>query len=488
MFVCPIGNSSNYKSALQCLFIVLLATIHQQVVLGDNEQSVAKMITSRGFQFEQYDIISPQNYILKAYRLINPLANRSRLHRVPVIGAPGLSLDITFMFTASKNSKPRRPLANERVSLHSLESGQDDRSLFFHLSNNNYDVWLIEQRGATPEVGERLFENNRDINRDDFWDFSLDEQALIDLPIQIDYVRRKTGAQKVGFIGYSHSTTLMFALLSMQPEFGDKLANFIAMAPVAFNKHAKGLIYLAAKLRSMQTLSTANSIHVEWFRRLFNLAMTNVCPINLIKQTLCKGLWDALGGPNQRAQYEGSIIESPFKQTSLKTLLQYWQNQKSGDFRMFDFGSDEKNMERYGQTVPPAYNVSQIRLRTMAFFRGTNDFMSDPADQALLISRLSVPLYEDHVLDGYGHMGFLISPTVVRDINEPILRILDETTGRTVYRVRNTLAEPHSSNDQIYNSITASATQKGKRCASREEKQCLSERVAPFASAARPIR
>lgn len=67
-----------------------------------------------------------------------------------------------------------------------------------------------------------------------FFDFSFYEMGEYDTPAQIDFVRLKTGVDKVSYIGHSQGTTSMFsALAENSRNFADKINLFIALAPVA---------------------------------------------------------------------------------------------------------------------------------------------------------------------------------------------------------------------------------------------------------------
>lgn len=436
-----INLSDNRALLLVTVFVATFSSLlHQQVARADDRKTASELIKSRGFNVDEFDIVSSQNYPLKAYRIINPLANPRDLHPVPVVCGHGILFNAVVMLAGSSNARPRKPMSHERVTLYSQEDGQDDRSLYFYLSNNNYDVWLVESRGSSGRAAKRMFESNRTINSKNFWEFGLDEQALIDLPAQIDFVRAKTGAPKVSYIGYSQSTSFMFMLLSMEPEFADKLANFIALAPVVYTTHIKGIILPLGIMRLIGLALAQEAAVPTWIQRIVNYALTYTCSISFIRDTLCKGIWMSISGPvYKNSMIEKGLIENPIKQTAVRAFEQYFSNRLFHTFRMYDYRTDELNMQHYGQPVPPQYNVSNIKLRTISLFRGTDDYLSDPADQMILLSKLRVPLYEDHILDGFSHIDFLISPTVVRDVNEPVLRILDQTTDRRVYKVRHSI-------------------------------------------------
>lgn len=404
------------------LMIVCSATI----CTADDRKTTADIIKSRGFNYDEFDIIS-QGYILKAFRIINPLADPKTLNKIPVVCHHGISFDSSNMMSGSALARPRKPKLDERLTLYKTENGTDDRGLYFYLSNNNYEVWVIQARGVNDRVMRRT--SNSKVSKS-FWDFSIDEQALFDLPTQIEFILKKTNAPKVAYISYSQSTTLMFALLSMRPEFSEKLVTFIAMAPVVFTGHIKGLTWPVAVTRIYLNPTSAQTSVPNVFRKIINYTSTYLCSISFFRETFCRKVWEAFAGPSKNTKIEGGLYEDALKETSLKSFEQYAQNSLTQDFRMYDYKDDKRNMEEYGQVVPPYYNVSRINLKTIVLFRGTNDYLSNPQDQMILISRLRVPLYEDHIMEDYSHIDFLTSPTIVKDVNEPVLKILDRVTGK----------------------------------------------------------
>lgn len=424
-------------TCLACIFIAARLT------WADDRKPASQIIRERGFNLDEFDVISQGVYQLKVYRIINPLADPKTLHRIPVVAAHGVGMDMANMMAAAKFARPRKPRLNERVTLYAMENGTDDQGLYFYLSNNNYDVWLLEARGTDPRYTKALKPEDGKRSKA-FWDFSIDEQALIDLPTQIEFVLMKTGSKQVAYIAFSQTTLFMFCLLSMEPEYSQKLAAFIAMAPVFYGIHYRGLVWPSTLARLyFGSLSSANPFLPRWFLRAFNFISSYSCSVTFFRETLCRGLWRAMGGPDKHLELKGGLIEDMSKPTSFKVFEQFARNGRMREFRMYDYKDEKRNMEEYGQAVPPKYNISKINARNMVFFRGINDYLSDAQDQMILINQLKVPLYEDHVLEEYGHMDFISSATLVKDVNEPILRVLDKLTNRTVDRVVHTLGNPN---------------------------------------------
>ena len=46
--------------------------------------------------------------------------------------------------------------------------------------------------------------------------------------------------------------------------------------------------------------------------------------------------------------------------TSLKSVLHYVQSIKAGEFQLYDYGTNAKNQEKYGQSSPPTVEMGEI--------------------------------------------------------------------------------------------------------------------------------
>ena len=73
-----------------------------------------------------------------------------------------------------------------------------------------YDVWLGNFRGNKYARKHETLDPDKD--DEEFWDFSFTEMANHDAIDMIDYIKVETGYNKVGYIGHSMATTVMFYL------------------------------------------------------------------------------------------------------------------------------------------------------------------------------------------------------------------------------------------------------------------------------------
>ncbi|CAH1764004.1 15236_t:CDS:2 [Entrophospora sp. SA101] len=117
------------------------------------------------------------------------------------------------------------------------------------LADAGYDVWLGNARGnkySMKHIKYKPYERR-------FWEYSMDEFALFDLPDTIDYILEITEAPSLTYIGFSQGTAQSFAALSINPKLNKKVNLFVALAPAtrlhntvvdAFIKASPNIIYL----------------------------------------------------------------------------------------------------------------------------------------------------------------------------------------------------------------------------------------------------
>ncbi|EIW73046.1 hypothetical protein TREMEDRAFT_42161 [Tremella mesenterica DSM 1558] len=135
----------------------------------------------------------------------------------------------------------------------------EDRSLAFWLARQGgYQVYLGNTRGIF-DMGHRTFSRNDPR----FWDWTIRELAMYDLPAMIDHVCKDSGYDKVAFIGHSQGNGLTFISLSlgMCPSLGKKMSVFIALAPAVY----------AGPLTTGFPFTTLNRLEWTTWKRVFGV-------------------------------------------------------------------------------------------------------------------------------------------------------------------------------------------------------------------------
>ena len=132
------------------------------------------------------------------------------------------------------------------------------------LAAQGYEVFVVDMRGsgASHRIGLKG-KVNRAIRQTPFpelgsGDWTVDDQAIYDVPAILDYVRAETGADRVNWIGHSLGGILMFAHLETSRE-PDRIANFVDMGGVAIVVDTPDVREMHAANKGLRTLMTVFS-------------------------------------------------------------------------------------------------------------------------------------------------------------------------------------------------------------------------------------
>ena len=81
----------------------------------------------------------------------------------------------------------------------------------------------------------------------------MDQLIKYDLPVQIDYIISYTKHTKLSYIAHSQGALIMFALMSMNNSYAEKIEPFIALAPAFCSFHSKvdSLFKYSASMRNV---------------------------------------------------------------------------------------------------------------------------------------------------------------------------------------------------------------------------------------------
>ncbi|ORY31151.1 alpha/beta-hydrolase [Rhizoclosmatium globosum] len=174
-------------------------------------QNVRYYIEKEGFRCETYHVTTRDGFILQLERI---LPGPGMDHSIPQSQKPPVILMHGLFQSAGVWVTSRRT------------------SFAFYLADNNYDVWLANNRTCCQEAEKQhVFLKG---NESEFWDWSLDELALYDVPAVVEGVKRFTGWEKVAYVGHSQGNAQMFLALKLDPSLNEKLSCFIALAPAVY--------------------------------------------------------------------------------------------------------------------------------------------------------------------------------------------------------------------------------------------------------------
>ena len=143
---------------------------------------------------------------------------------------------LTVQHINAKGLEPGSPVA---FFQHGLFSSSDtwihglSISPAIRAANAGYDVWLGNNRGTQYSRQHNTLDPLINADQIEYFDYSFYELGKYDAPAQIDFVRHKTGRDKITYIGHSQGTSQMFSALSEGTgDLKDKINLFVAICPI----------------------------------------------------------------------------------------------------------------------------------------------------------------------------------------------------------------------------------------------------------------
>jgi len=359
------------------------------------------MVESRGYAIERHYATTPDGYILGMFRMPRAKGEQAgSARKKQVVYLNHALLDSSWAFVCNGPSE----------------------SLGFLLADAGYDVWFGNNRGNQYSTNHSFLA----LDSKAYWDFSYDQMALLDLPTHIEYVLAATGAKTLSYIGHSQGTIQAFAGFSVNQTVASKVNIFVALAPVAYVHHAQSLL-----IRLMMELRM-DVIFERLGIKEFLPQSTGIQQIGpLICEAspwVCDRILQAVVGPSHHmngSRLDVYVSETP-SGTSTKNLVHWGQGMRSEVFQMFDEGSIAKNVARYGQAAPPAYDLGQVRVPTV-LVTGRKDYLANPRDVSRLVASLPPGVLRRHIdLPDYAHLDFTWSVTAKTAFYDQVLSMIRE--------------------------------------------------------------
>lgn len=112
--------------------------------------------------------------------------------------------------------------------------------------------------------------------------------------------------------------------------------------------------------------------------------------------------------------------------SSTRPFVHYAQLHLSDyEFKKYDFGSEEANQEHYGTSVPPAYDLNNVKV-PVALFVGDKDDLACVEDVTVLADRLpNVSLLQVVDFEGWTHLDFSIAIDADKLVYSKIIEMIN---------------------------------------------------------------
>lgn len=264
-----------------------------------------------------------------------------------------------------------------------------NNNLPLYLNSLGYDVWMGNNRGNRYSNKHLNFERTST----KFWDFSLDELAMYDIPDSLNYILEtldietkyqindafvssfRSKNQQISIVGFSQGSAQIFASLSLSPELNSKINSFVALSPALtppglFNRFVDNIIKLQPKLLFLFfgkkiLLPTANTL---WQR---------ILPVNLFNTAIKLSTLFLFNWKNENIISSQSVaFKNLYSPTSVKCIVHWFQILKTQKFQMYVSSNDLNQNDKSIFEPIPFPTKSNIKVPLLLIY-GDNDSLVD---------------------------------------------------------------------------------------------------------------
>lgn len=340
-----------------------------------------------------------------------------------------------------------------------LLGGTKERILPFVLVDMGYDVWLGNNRGNKYSM------KHTKLSIDDakFWDFSLDEYALYDIPNAIDYISSHyEESAKITYIGFSQGCSQLFASLSLKPELNTKLNLFIGLSPAIIPRNLNHPIFKAIVIQSAKNNEFLYSMFGNKAILPSVAFWSYFLGSSLYEKVVDTSLVYLFGWSGKNMTKSQKKIGYPhmFSNSSVKSLIHWFQIINSKRFQMFDetcnIGMTKlSNISSVSRSktnrVAPFPIAHHLNVPTFLVY-GDSDILIDMENTKELILNINDKM-KNNIIDivncpGYEHMDTLWGKNVVDDVFTKVIDTMEavhhEPKVNGVMITQNTLDESSS--------------------------------------------
>ena len=347
-------------------------------------------IESFGYKLEENPVITDDGYILSLWHL-NPKVPNGKT----VFFQHGFTCTAWIFFHLGENSLP------------------------FYLLKEGYDIWLANNRGSYFSPGH-ISKDPKD-PKSGYNNYSMDDFVASDMPAMVKYIKERTGAKKMTFIGHSQGTTLFLMAMMHDPIFTEEsFDNFISLGTVPNLAHSKflpidildmiyDLLRRATFLQALnlpellrELLATLAKEHPKVFGKIFD-TLASIYP---------SGRMDYINIYNLLYYFPGGISKINLFHWSqihqMKKLVYYNPN-----------FHEEKTAKEYNLENLKKWKIKSLVTRsdddTFGSYQDVTDFYDAVEDKSV------IKLLE---LTSYGHLDVLFAESAINDIFKPIIEFI----------------------------------------------------------------
>lgn len=374
-------------------------------------KSTPELIRFHGYESEPHLVLTSDGYVLQMFRVLT---------RPPTPADKGITVDLPSPSssppseTMMRSTKRRPPVLALHGCMLSSEIWVCQRkaraNLVLRLVDEGYDVWLANRRGT-------LYSQKHLVHKpyqEQFWDFSLDEPILHDIPALVEYIISISGETKVSLLGFSQGSAESLGSLAFSRRLRKHVSCVIGLSatakpPTPRNALIQSMVHWTPELLFLLfgRRSMLKSVYF-WQAVLSPAAMSWL-------MDLCMYLLFGWHNKNIRSQDKPLMYRHLFALASVKQIAHWFQIMRAGKFQMFD------DTASTSCPVAPEYPIRNIRI-PMLLYLGELDCL---ADRNYLKDNIDKDLAEIHICEHYEHMDSIWAHDAHMRIHPRILEFLE---------------------------------------------------------------
>ncbi|GAB1860472.1 Lipase [Camponotus japonicus] len=307
-----------------------------------------------------------------------------------------------------------------------------EKALAYLLADQGYDVWLGNFRGNTYSRAHISLS----LSNSTFWDFSLNELGIYDLPAMITYITNMRSQPLHIYIGHSMGSTCFYIMATERPEIAQMVEMMISFASTVFLNHTTSPIQYLVYLKDYKIIMRYyfHEFLLSNFVRSFLIYGSDQ---NIIKDIFSNMMFTLWGYDREQFSYHLlPLIMGHFPAgNSFNMIAHYMQIIQSGKFRQYDYGR-AKNILIYNSVEPPDYDLVNITI-PIALFYGPGDLLDNIMDIRRLYHLLP------NVMDIYqvpwrnfNHADFIFAKDAPKLVYERVFKIMVENSNNVTSIVK----------------------------------------------------
>lgn len=185
------NNNNNYKE--------IISETLQDELNDECKMTFKGLAIYNGFEVEEHDVITKDNYILTIFKILTPEEDEKRILK-------------RIIKKKQKNILNKKPafegITNTRDYIcffqHGLLDSSDgwicnfpNKNLPYIMAKNGFEVWVGNSRGNKYSKSHQIFNPLTDENKQKFFDFSFDELGKYDIPACLNYILNQKNKQHI---------------------------------------------------------------------------------------------------------------------------------------------------------------------------------------------------------------------------------------------------------------------------------------------------